>query len=187
VDKQTRLNNLFKDIVLRFAQESHCESKKVAVIAVKNHRIIASGINGTAPHQPNCDEVFRATYKLGRKKAYSWPEPVKFGGSEYAMAKIPKGLTYEEWKSSTFWREAHHVWSNKNELHAEQNMIAIAAHEGLNLSGADIYVSLEPCINCAKLLVALKPLHIYYVEDYDYDVGDSKSVLKNAGVPLIKI
>jgi dCMP deaminase len=187
MNKQIRLNNLFKDIVLRFAQESHCESKKVAVLAVKNHRIIASGINGTAAGQPNCDDVFRTLYEKGRKKSYDWPEPVKIEGREYGMVKIPKNMDYEEWKKMSMWRDAHHVWSSKNELHAEQNLIAIAAREGINLSGTDIYVSLEPCINCAKLLVALRPLHIYYVEDYDYDVGDSKSVLKKARIPLIKI
>ncbi|NJO88895.1 MAG: hypothetical protein HC831_08020, partial [Chloroflexia bacterium] len=62
-EKESRLKNLFKDIVLRIAEESHCESKKVAAIAVKNGRIIATGINGSISGLTNCDEYWKRPMK----------------------------------------------------------------------------------------------------------------------------
>ena len=49
---------LFSDILDRFAQESHCCRRKVACLAVKDNRIIATGINGTPEGFDNCDEHF---------------------------------------------------------------------------------------------------------------------------------
>ncbi|AUS02845.1 deoxycytidylate deaminase [Vibrio phage 2.275.O._10N.286.54.E11] len=46
---------VFMSVCEEFATLSHCISKKVAVVAVKDRRIIATGINGTIPGQKNCD------------------------------------------------------------------------------------------------------------------------------------
>jgi dCMP deaminase len=150
---------LFKDIVNRFATESHCESKKVAAIAVKNGRIIATGINGTPPGHINCDDYFRKYHKT-------------FG------INIP----YEEWKKTPQWRELHHGWSNINELHAEQNLIAEACRNGTTLTDVDIYISITPCIACTKLLAALKPKAIYYDNEYDKAEPASKNLLESCGI-----
>ncbi|MGI5846063.1 MAG: deoxycytidylate deaminase [Alphaproteobacteria bacterium] len=40
------------------ATMSHCVSRKVAAIIVKNGREIATGINGTPENCTNCDEIF---------------------------------------------------------------------------------------------------------------------------------
>lgn len=50
---------LFLDILDRFAQESHCSRRKVACLAVKDNRIIATGINGTPSGWINCDSYFK--------------------------------------------------------------------------------------------------------------------------------
>jgi len=38
-------------------------------------------------------------------------------------------------------------------MHAEQNAVAAAARNGIALKGATCYVTLFPCINCAKALI----------------------------------
>ena len=38
-------------------------------------------------------------------------------------------------------------------MHAEQNAVAAAAKNGISLNGATCYVTLFPCINCAKTLI----------------------------------
>ena len=50
---------LFSDLLDRFALESHCCRRKVACLAVKDNRIISTGLNGTLPGQENCDEHFK--------------------------------------------------------------------------------------------------------------------------------
>ena len=164
LEKLKRKESLFKDIVLRFAEESHCESKKVAAIAVKNSRIIATGINGTPEKVLNCDDYFR---------------------KEYQKNKI--SISYNEWIKTPGWREQHHQWSDIKEIHAEQNLICEASRNGINLSEVEIYISLKPCIHCAKLLAALKPKVIYYINDYDKSSDDSQKLLEECGIHLIKI
>ena len=53
-----KLHKTFMRIAYDFAEMSHCVSKKVACIAVRDGRIISTGINGTAPGFKNCDEIF---------------------------------------------------------------------------------------------------------------------------------
>lgn len=56
----------------------------------------------------------------------------------------------------------HHSWSVENEIHAEQNAIAYAAREGISIKDATIYVTLSPCLDCAKLIVASGIIKVVY-------------------------
>lgn len=56
--KDISLHLTFMRILGEFSKLSHCVSKKVAAMAVKDGRIIATGINGTAPGYTNCDDIF---------------------------------------------------------------------------------------------------------------------------------
>jgi dCMP deaminase len=51
-------------------------------------------------------------------------------------------------------------------IHAEQNAIAFAAKNGINLLNAEIYVTCSPCWPCFKLLVNSGVYRIYYDEEY---------------------
>lgn len=53
-----KLAKVFMRTAFDFASLSRCVSHKVGCIAVKDNRIIATGVNGTAPGYMNCDEVF---------------------------------------------------------------------------------------------------------------------------------
>ena len=63
--------------------------------------------------------------------------------------------------------EGHHKFSEERELHAEQNAIAYAARNGIATDGAELYVSISPCSNCAKLIIASGIKRVYYKESYD--------------------
>lgn len=64
-------------------------------------------------------------------------------------------------------REKHHNWSNVHEIHAEQNSISFAAKHGISINGATIYITLEPCVNCLKLLISSGIKRIVYSKEYD--------------------
>src|ERR1022692_3998933 len=51
-------------------------------------------------------------------------------------------------------------------LHAEQNAILYAAKNQMALDGATIYVTLSPCIACAKVLFSLGIKKVYYLNSY---------------------
>ncbi len=67
----------------------------------------------------------------------------------------------------SFDREEHHKWSLMNEIHAEQNAIAVAAKSGISLDGCTCYCSLQPCNTCLLLLIQAGIREIVYVDSYD--------------------
>lgn len=51
--------------------------------------------------------------------------------------------------------------------HAEANAIAQAARHGVAIKGATLYVTLEPCYVCIKLLATAQIERVYYETGYD--------------------
>lgn len=50
--------------------------------------------------------------------------------------------------------------------HAEMNAIAQAARFGVSLHGADLYCTMMPCFDCAKLIVSVGIRFVYTKNDY---------------------
>lgn len=72
-----------------------------------------------------------------------------------------ENMTYEDF------REFHSEFSRLNEIHAEQNAIGHVARYGLSCEGASIFVSISPCLQCAKLIAAAGINNVYFVDMYD--------------------
>ncbi|ACK69168.1 CMP/dCMP deaminase zinc-binding [Gloeothece citriformis PCC 7424] len=74
-------------------------------------------------------------------------------------------------------------------VHAEANAIAQAAKHGINTNGASIYVTLEPCISCLKLIISAGIKEVFY--ETDFNKGEKVLVrdafLKDGLVTLTKI
>lgn len=51
-------------------------------------------------------------------------------------------------------------------LHAEQNVIAFAARNGISMEGCTLYVTTNPCQDCAKMLVQSGIKEVIYQEIY---------------------
>lgn len=68
-------------------------------------------------------------------------------------------------------REEHHLWSTNNELHAEQNIIAFCARNNIQTQDTILYLTLSPCIHCAKLIVAAGIKEVQFKELYDLDTS----------------
>ncbi len=69
-------------------------------------------------------------------------------------------------------------------IHAEQNAIAQAARFGVSTNNAVIYCTMEPCINCAKLIIAsgIKKVNALYAYQSSHH---AKQLLKESGVELV--
>jgi dCMP deaminase len=59
-------------------------------------------------------------------------------------------------------------------VHAEANAIAQAAKHGINTNGATIYVTLEPCLACLKLVISAGIREIFY--ETNFNIGDNLTV-----------
>ncbi len=67
-------------------------------------------------------------------------------------------------------------------LHAEQNAILYAAKNRMSLEGATIYVTLSPCIACAKVLYSLGIKKVYFLDSY----AQYKGITADEGVDFLK-
>lgn len=56
-------------------------------------------------------------------------------------------------------------------LHAESNIVAKAAREGISLKDADVFVTLSPCLPCALQLYQAGVKSVVYDEEYRITEG----------------
>ncbi|WP_238360934.1 deoxycytidylate deaminase [Iningainema tapete] len=59
-------------------------------------------------------------------------------------------------------------------VHAEANAIAQAAKHGIPTGGASIYVTLEPCLSCLKLIISAGIKEVFY--ETSFNSGDKALV-----------
>ncbi len=79
----------------------------------------------------------------------------------------------------------HHEWSKTYEIHAEMNAIIWAARKGISIEDATIYVTLEPCSECSKNLIASGIKRIVYKTPYEHTHSEVISkFLKDNGVSI---
>ena len=82
----------------------------------------------------------------------------------------------------------HHEWSKTYEIHAEMNAIIWAARKGISIEGATIYVTLEPCSECSKNLIASGIKRIVYAKSYEHTQSDVISkFIEDNGVIIEKL
>lgn len=73
---------------------------------------------------------------------------------------------------------------NDRVLHAETNAIMKAARSGYPTDKTTMYVTVSPCINCAKLIIQAGVKRVVYNEDYHNT--DGLSILDKSGIETIK-
>lgn len=72
-----------------------------------------------------------------------------------------------------------------NTIHAEQNIISLAAKKGISTDGLALYVTTFPCPVCAKLIAVSGIKNVFYNEGGSN--FDAKKVLKSADVKITKV
>ena len=73
--------------------------------------------------------------------------------------------------------------TKKYVLHAEANAITKVAASTNNCSGAPVYVTASPCIECAKLIIQAGIKRVVYSEEYH--LRDGVELLQHAGVEVL--
>lgn len=66
-------------------------------------------------------------------------------------------------------------------LHAEQNAILYAAKNGSDIEGATIYVTLSPCIACARIIYSMKISRVLFLHSY----AEYKGIGSDEGVDFL--
>ncbi len=75
-------------------------------------------------------------------------------------------------------------------LHAEQNAILYATKNGANVEGSTLYVTLSPCIACARVIYSMKIKKVLYLNSYaEYKgigIDEGVEFLRKFGTEVIK-
>lgn len=67
-------------------------------------------------------------------------------------------------------------------LHAEENLVAFSAKNGISLNDCVLYITMAPCIRCARMLVAAGVKEIMYYDEYRSK--DGVDFLKSIGFKI---
>jgi dCMP deaminase len=67
-------------------------------------------------------------------------------------------------------------------LHAEQNAILYATKNGANVEGSTLYVTLSPCIACARVIFSMKIKKVFYLNSY----AEYKGLALDEGVEFLR-
>jgi dCMP deaminase len=70
-------------------------------------------------------------------------------------------------------------------LHAEQNAIIQAAYHGVAINGAELYCTHQPCVLCAKMLVNVEVMAVYFQGAYPDALA--MEVFEEAGTRLVHV
>lgn len=139
-------HRLFIKMAELVAEQSTCCRLNVGAVLVKDNRVISIGFNGTPTGQLHCEDNFRQVYQA------------------LYTSKYP---SYEDFIKSKDFYDLHGQWSVTNELHAEQNALLFAAKNGIATAGASLYVTVSPCVHCAKVIVSAGIKEVFYKVKYD--------------------
>lgn len=63
-------------------------------------------------------------------------------------------------------------------IHAEANLIAFCAKEGIPTNGTTLYTTLSPCQKCAELIIQAGIKEVNYLEEYR-DLTGIETLIKN--------
>lgn len=80
----------------------------------------------------------------------------------------------------------HHEFAELYEVHAEQACISFSASHGIPTKDCQIFVSISPCSNCAKLLISSGIKEVYYKQEYDRNIN-GLNLLKENNILCYKI
>ncbi len=70
--------------------------------------------------------------------------------------------------------------------HAEQNAICQAACYGVSIEGSSIYVTISPCLTCAKMIINAGIREVVYAGDYAF-LDTVRKMFRASGVKARKV
>lgn len=196
-------NASFMLIAKEIGRHSTCARWDVGAVLVRDRRILSTGFNGVPAGHKHCisvvkDEVRRGLVGARRDGAEIFGLKFAFRGDElpgltmtgFETEMVSEGVPDELVEAITLrairegWiNEWHAGWSEMHELHAEVNCLAWAAKEGIATDGSTMYVTLSPCVHCAKAMIAAGVREVWFGGDSRRDKpDDGVGLLERSGI-----
>lgn len=169
--RQHQYHVAYMNMAIAMAQLSHAERKKVGCILVNsNDQVVAQGYNGMPSGFDNqCETDYCDKYN----------KPI----DKLEHSCIESCMNEDHMTCS---RCPHYRTKTKEEvLHAESNAIAKCARSTNSSEGCTLYVTMSPCVNCAKTIIQSGIAAVYYLEQYKDSTG--LDLLRSAGIEVHKL
>lgn len=161
------------------AKLSYCERRQVGVVITRDDRVIANGYNGTSKGSENICEDKYVTCTCCNEKVLLTEDVLSVADENGRML-----VSCSCGASVYFTHEDIKLTTNDMVIHAEQNALLFAAKNGISVNGATMYVTTEPCIECAKFIEASGIKKVIYSDSYKNSNGIE--LLKKHGVECHK-
>jgi|TARA_B100001094_G_scaffold178442_1_gene172488 dCMP deaminase len=153
----------YMDVAKRFSLLSTAKRLQVGAIIVKDDRIISIGYNGMpSGWDNNCENTLFIT-------------------KDEAQGYNMEGQGFTKTKNGNWTK----LKSKPEVLHAESNAIAKLARSSESGKDAAIFVTHQPCLECAKLIFQAGISSVYYSTEYRLTNG--VDFLNTAGVLIVKV
>lgn len=149
-------HKLFLDIAKRVAEESSALRLKVGAVIARDGSIVDFGYNGTPPGADNDCEV----------RIFPSLDSI---GEQFPMYDSKTGMNYR-------------LDTKPDVIHAEMNAILKCAKLGKSTKGATLYLTHNPCCECAKAIIASGIVEVWYLDSYRSLLGIE--VLRKNGVKV---
>lgn len=156
-----------------WSQNSRAIRAKVGALIVKDNMIISDGFNGTPSGFENeCEtvescELQKHYYKDSLVKC---PHKILPPGCPIVDNNCPLTCEHANLKTKEY------------VLHAEANAITKLAKSGNSAQNATLYVTLSPCVECAKLIIQAGIKRVVYTHEYRDLRG--LEILRRAGIKV---
>lgn len=152
----------FVETALVWKNQSSCARVHVGavIINMQTKRLLSIGYNGTLPGMIHCSSLFQPDNWIDKRLC------------DYIPVHLPYDCLDDGKKiqvNADDWKRLHHDFSEKYEVHAEQNAIYNLLKTGSSYDPDNLAIicTTEPCCQCAKAIAALGIKHVYYIDAYD--------------------
>lgn len=165
-ERQRQYDKVYMKIAKCVSELSYANRNKVGCVIVSGDgQLISQGFNGTPSGYDNCCEEVMCECK--------W-----IHGCQKNAEPIEKVLNVEYCKDCKFCK----LTTKKEVLHAETNAISKCAKWHSSTVDGTLYVTLSPCIDCAKLIIQAGITRLVYLDEYR-DVSGIK-LLNKVGIKV---
>lgn len=158
-----KIENTYMQCAYQFAQLSYAKRRKVGCVIVKDKQIISFGYNGMPHGFDNQCEEDDVQYYENPDIALDLVENYGYTCNDGCCIK-------------------HDATTKREVLHAESNAIMKVAKSTMSCCDAELYTTVCPCFDCAKLIIQAGIMRVYYCEDYRDMSG--VELLKRANIEI---
>ena len=148
MDKQFELDKRYLRMARIWSENSYAIRRQVGCLIVKDRMIISDGYNGTPAGFENVCEDVIACNRPGSLDCGDSLESEMCLHCEFAQLKTKPYV-----------------------LHAEANALSKLARSGNNSEGATLYVTDEPCLDCAKMVIQAGIKRVVFWREYHTHEG----------------